>query len=138
MPSSWEMSYAEFPGPTALHLILDNDGTHGHPRGQRWLSRHPRFVLHFIPTSSSWLNLIERWFAELSQKAVRRGAFHRVRDLQRTIVAFLKSWNANPTPFGWTASVERLLEKIARARHRLGQIEPGGTQPKRRPKVARR
>lgn len=76
---------AEFPGPTALHLILDNYGTHGHPRVQRWLSRHPRFVLHFIPTSSSWLNQIERWFAELSQKAVRRGAFHSLRDLQHTI-----------------------------------------------------
>src|SRR6266498_3070923 len=89
---------AEFPDGKALHLILDNYGTHGHERVQRWLARHPRFVLHFIPTSSSWLNLIERWFAELSQKAVRRGVFHSVRDLQRTITAFLDSWNANPTP----------------------------------------
>jgi transposase len=122
---------AEFPGAVTLHLILDNYGTHGHPRVQRWLQRHPRFVLHFIPTSSSWLNLIERWFAELEQKAVRRGAFRSVRDLQRTISDFLDTWNAHPTPFVWTASVERILEKIARARKRLEQIKPGCTQPKR-------
>ncbi len=122
---------AEFPGKVALHLILDNYGTHGHVRVQRWLKRHPRFVLHFIPASSSWLNLIERWFAELDQKAVRRGAFRSVRDLQRAITSFLEQWNARPTPFVWTASVERILEKIARARHRLEQIEPGSTQPNR-------
>ena len=79
----------EFPDGKTLHLILDNYGTHGHASVRRWLARHPRFVLHFIPTSSSWLNLIERWFAELSQKAVRRGAFRSVRDLQRCIDAFL-------------------------------------------------
>ena len=123
----------EFHGPTALHLILDNYGTHGHPRVQRWLARHPRFVLHFIPTSSSWLNLIERWFAELSQKAVRRGAVHSVRDLQRAIAEFLTAWNAAPAPFVWTASVERILEKIARARQRLEHIAPGCSLPKRRP-----
>lgn len=121
---------AEFPGKVALHLILDNYGTHGHASVQRWLKRHPRFVLHFIPTSSSWLNLIERWFAELDQKAVRRGAFRSVRDLQRAISTFLEEWNARPTPFVWTASVERILEKIARARKRLEQIAPGSTQPK--------
>jgi transposase len=129
---------AEFPESKALHLILDNYGTHGHPRVQRWLTRHPRFVLHFIPTSSSWLNLIERWFAELSQKAVRRGTFHSVGDLQRTIAEFLAAWNTNPTPFVWTASVERILEKIARCRQRLEQIDPGCTQPKRRSKAARK
>lgn len=122
---------AEFPGKVALHLILDNYGTHGHLRVQRWLKRHPRFVLHFIPTSSSWLNLIERWFAELDQKAVRRGAFRSVRDLQRAITSFLAQWNARPTPFVWTASVERILEKIARARKRLEQIDRGSTPPKR-------
>jgi Integrase core domain. len=122
---------AEFPGNVALHLILDNYGTHGHVRVQRWLKRHPRFVLHFIPTSSSWLNLIERWFAELDQKAVRRGAFRSVRDLQRTISGFLEQWNAHPTPFVWTASLKRILEKIARARKRLEQIKPGCTQLKK-------
>jgi transposase len=127
---------AEFPDGKALHLILDNYGTHGHVRVQRWLARHPWFALHFIPTSSSWLNLIERWFAELSQKALRRGVFHSVRDLQRAIAEFLAAWNAAPAPFVWTASVESILEKIARARQRLEQIEPGCTQPKRRSSTA--
>jgi transposase len=122
----------EFPGAVTLHLILDNYGTHGHERVRRWLAKHPRFVLHFIPTSSSWLNLIERWFAELSQKAVRRGVFRSVEDLEKAIAAFLAAWNTNPTPFVWTASVEKILEKIARARHRLEQIQPGCSLPKRR------
>lgn len=121
---------AEFPGAASLHLILDNYGTHGHQRVRHWLTRHPRFVLHFIPTSASWLNLVERWFAELSQKAVRRGVFRSVADLERAIVDFLTAWNAAPTPFVWTASVERILEKAARARRRLEQIHPGCTQPK--------
>jgi transposase len=120
----------EFPGGKDLHLILDNYGTHGHPRVLRWLKRHPRFTLHFIPTSSSWLNLIERWFAELDQKAVRRGAFRSVRELQQRITEFLTAWNATPTPFVWTASVDRILEKIARARHRLEQVKPGSTRSK--------
>lgn len=121
----------EFPGEVTLHLILDNYGTHGHERVRRWLAKHPRFVLHFIPTSASWLNLIERWFAELSQKAVRRGVFRSVKDLQRAIQDFLTAWNANPSPFVWTTSVEKLLEKIARCQRRLEQIQPGCTQPKR-------
>ena len=122
----------EFPEDKTLHLILDNYGTHGHERVRRWLAKHPRFVLHFIPTSSSWLNLIEQWFAELSQKAVRRGVFRSVEDLEQAIAAFLAAWNTNPTPFVWTASVEKILEKIARARHRLEEIQPGCSLPKRR------
>lgn len=73
---------------------------------------HPRFVLHFIPTSASWLNLVERWFGELSQKAVRRGVFRSVKELQRAIQEFLSAWNANPSPFVWTASVEKILESL--------------------------
>src|SRR5437588_1793885 len=122
----------EFPETTALHLILDNYGTHGHERVRRWLARHRRFVLHFIPTSSSWLNLVERWFDELSQKAVRRGAFRSVADLQYAIEEFLQAWNANPTPFVWTATVETILEKLARCRRRLEQVQPGCTKPKSR------
>ena len=121
---------AEFPGPVTLHLILDNYGTHGHEQVRRWLAKHPRFVLHFIPTSSSWLNLVERWFAELSQKAVRRGVFHSVQDLEAAIHAFTVAWNANPAPFVWTASVEKILEKIARCQRRLEQIQPGCTKTK--------
>jgi len=123
---------AEFPGEVVLHLILDNYGTHGHERVRRWLTKHPRFVLHFIPTSSSWLNLVERWFAELSQKAVRRGVFRSVEDLQQAIKDFMNAWNSNPTPFVWTASVEKILEKLDRCRRRLEQIQPGCTKPRRR------
>jgi transposase len=120
---------AEFPDTTELHLILDNYGTHGHERVRRWLTKHPRFVLHFIPTSSSWLNLVERWFEELSEKAVRRGAFRSVADLEQVIEEFLEAWNSNPTPFVWTATVESILEKLARCRRRLEQIQPGCTTP---------
>jgi transposase len=122
----------EFPGEVGLHLILDNYGTHGHERVRRWLAKHPRFVLHFIPTSSSWLNLVERWFAELSQKAVRRGVFRSVDDLQQAIKEFMSAWNANPTPFVWTATVEKILQKLDRCRRRLEQIQPGCTKPNRR------
>lgn len=121
----------EFPGQVALHLILDNYGTHGHPKVRRWLERHPRFVLHFIPTSSSWLNLVERWFGELTQKAVRRGVFRSVAELEQAIADFLTAWNTRPVPFVWTASVEKILEKVARCQRRLEQIQPGCTQPKR-------
>ena len=120
----------EFPETTALHLILDNYGTHGHEQVRRWLAKHPRFVLHFIPTSSSWLNLVERWFEELSEKAVRRGAFHSVADLEHAIEDFMHAWNVNPTPFVWTATVETILEKLARCRRRLEQVQPGCTKPK--------
>jgi hypothetical protein len=99
---------------------------------RRWLARHPRFVLHFIPTSASWLNLVERWFAELSEKAVRRGAFRSVEELQRAIHEFLAAWYANPSPFVWTASVEKILEKFTRAQRRLEQIQTGSTQPRRK------
>lgn len=120
----------EFPQAVALHLILDNYGTHGHEKVKQWLARHPRFVLHFIPTSSSWLNLVERWFAELTEKAIRRRAFRSVEDLEKVIADFLTSWNTNPSPFVWTATVEKILEKISRARSRLEQIKPGCSQPR--------
>ena len=119
----------EFPGSMELHLILDNYGTHGHQKVRRWLAQHPRFVLHFIPTSSSWLNLVERWFTELSQKAVRRGVFHSVADLERAIAEFTSAWNASPTPFVWTATVEKILEKLERCRRRLEELQPGSTKP---------
>ena len=122
----------EFPTDKTLHLILDNYGTHGHPKVRQWLAKHPRFVLHFIPTSSSWLNLVERWFAELSQKAVRRGTFQSVEDLEQAIQAFMQAWNSNPSPFVWTATVEKIVEKLERCRRRLEQIKPGSTQPKGR------
>ena len=124
----------EFPGKRQLHLILDNYGTHKTQEVQAWLKRHRRFVPHFIPTSSSWLNLVERWFAELTQKALRRGIFLSVSDLQEAIHAFLAAWNTDPKPFVWTAKLEDILEKIARARAKLESIRPGSTLPRRRQK----
>ena len=123
---------SEFPPPSNLHLILDNYAIHGHARVRTWLRQRPRFALHFIPTSSSWLNLIERWFAELEQKAVRRGAFRSVEELQRAIDEFLAAWNDEPVPYTWTASVERILTKVERCRQRLEQIRPGCTLPSTR------
>ncbi len=125
----------EFPGLTPLHLVMDNYGTHKHPKVQAWLKRHPRFIPHFVPTSSSWLNLVERWFGELTSKRVRRGSFSSVEDLQKAIGEFLDAWNENPKPFVWTATVESIQQKLARCRQTLEQIQPGCTQPrKRRPK----
>jgi len=124
----------EFPGNRQLHLVLDNYGTHKTPEVQAWLKRHRRFVPHFIPTSSSWLNLVERWFGELTRKAVRRGVFFSVPDLVQAIEAFLAAWNADPQPFVWTAKLEEILQKIERARAKLESIQPGCTQPRRRQK----
>jgi transposase len=123
---------AEFPPGLSLHLVLDNYGTHKEPHVVAWLKRHPRFVCHFIPTSSSWLNLVERWFAELSEKAIRRGAFVSVPDLVEAIEAFLAAWNEAPRPFIWTATVENIVQKLQRARAKLEQVKPGCTQPRRR------
>lgn len=127
---------AEYAGEQELHLILDNYGTHKTPPVQRWLARHPRFKVHFIPTSSSWLNLVERWFGDLTGKAVRRGSFASVPDLIVAIEAFIAAWNRNPKPFIWQAKAEDILAKIERCRRRLEQIQPGCTLPKRRKKAA--
>lgn len=118
----------EFPGAIELHLIMDNYGTHKHPRVQRWLKRHPRFVPHFIPTSSSWLNLVERWFGELTGKRIRRGVFVSVEDLQAAIEEFLRAWNGDPKPFLWTATVDSIVEKLSRCKQTLEKIKPGCTR----------
>ena len=124
----------EFPGDRELHLVLDNYGTHKTPEVSAWLKRHQRFVPHFIPTSSSWLNLVERWFGELTEKAVRRGAFVSVPDLVQAIEGFLAAWNTDPQPFVWRAKLEEILQKIERARAKLESIQPGCIQPRRRQK----
>ena len=108
---------AEFPGEVALHLVMDNYGTHTHPNVQAWLKRHPRFVSHFVPTRSSWLNLVERWFGELTRKRIRRGSFASVADLHQAIEEFLLAWNENPKPFVWTATVESINLETAVAAH---------------------
>ena len=125
----------EFPEKLKLHLVLDNYGTHKHPKVQSWLERHPRFTLHFIPTSSSWLNQVERWFGELTQKAVRRGAFISVAELQEVIEQFLQAWNEAPRPFVWTATVEKIMAKVERARQKLEEIKPGWSQQEKAEKA---
>ena len=122
----------EFPGTVPLHLVMDNYGTHKHATVRAWLKRHSRFTLHFVPTSSSWLNLVERWFGHLDQKAIRRGVFRGVDDLQAAIAAFLKAWNKDPKPFVWTATVESITEKLSRCRQTQEKIQPGCTMPRTR------
>ncbi|WP_446773381.1 IS630 family transposase [Macellibacteroides fermentans] len=117
----------EFPAEMKLHMVLDNYGTHKHPKVKGWLQRHPRFVLHFIPTGSSWLNLIERWFGELTGKRIRRGIFVSVPALIAAIDEYCAAWNENPKPLIWTATVESIVEKLARCRQTLEKIKPGCT-----------
>ena len=105
-----------------LHLIIDNYATHKHPRVKSWLRRHPRFHLHFIPTSSSWLNMVERWFREITDKRIRRGSFSSVPHLIAAIEAYLNGHNQNPRIFTWTASTERILAKVARSKEVLGTL----------------
>jgi transposase len=122
----------EFPADLKLHVVMDNYGTHKHPRIQNWLKRHPRFVPHFIPTSSSWLNLVERWFGEITSKRIRRGVFVSVEDLEDAIAEFLAVWNSDPKPFVWTATVESIVAKLSRCKQTLERIKPGCTRPRTR------
>jgi transposase len=124
----------EFPA-VDLHLIMDNYGTHKEPHVQAWLAKHPRFHCHFIPTSSSWLNLVERWFGEISAKAIRNGSFLSVPELEQAIQEFLAAWNKAPRPFVWTAKVADILAKLNRARRKLEEIKPGCTTRKTREKA---
>lgn len=102
------------PAEVDLHLIVDNYGTHKHPRVQRWIRRHPRFHLHFTPTASSWLNMVERWFSDLSTKRIRRGSFKNLKELIVAIKQYIESHNQNPKVFVWTASVEAIMRKISK------------------------
>jgi transposase len=102
-----------------LHLIVDNYSAHKHPRVLNWLKRHPRFHLHFTPTSSSWLNMVERWFREITDKRIRRGSFKSVPDLIKAIMQYLDNHNQNPKVFVWSASVERIMTKIAKCKEAL-------------------
>jgi len=102
-----------------LHLIVDNYGTHKHPRVKSWLKRHPRFHLHFIPTSSSWLNMVERWFGEITAQRIRRGSFKNVKELIKVITEYIESHNQNPKAFVWTASVENIMRKISKCKDLL-------------------
>ena len=110
----------ETPSDLDLHLILDNSSTHKSPPVQRWLRRHPRVHFHFTPTSSSWLNLVERWFRDLSQKRLRRGSFDSVADLITAIEQYLATYNVTPTRFTWTKDADLILAKIDRCKAALG------------------
>jgi transposase len=111
----------EVPAHLDVHLVLDNSSTHKTPAIQRWLAAHPRFVLHFTPTSASWLNLVERWFAELTNKLLRRGAHRSVRQLNADIRAWIDTWNEQPRPFVWTKSADQILDSIARYCERINE-----------------
>ena len=112
----------QVPKGLEIHLILDNYATHKHPNVKDWLNKHPRFHLHFTPTSSSWLNLVERWFRDITDKAIRRGVFKSVPDLIEAIEKYLNANNKNPKPFIWTQSAEAILEKVKRGRVALNQL----------------
>jgi len=112
----------ETPAHIDLHLIVDNYGTHKHPRVTSWLRRHPRFNLHFIPTSSSWLNMVERWFRELTDKRIRRGSFRNVRELISAIREYVGNHNQNPHVFTWNASAESILLKVAKCKEALDSL----------------
>jgi transposase len=105
-----------------LHLIVDNYGTHKHPRVKSWLRRHPRFHLHFIPTSSSWLNLVERWFREITDKRIRRASFTSVPQLVAAIQDYLKCHNQNPRVFAWHTSADNIMAKIVKCKEALGTL----------------
>jgi transposase len=112
----------EVPRGLEVHLILDNYGSHKHANVLKWLERHPRFHMHFVPTSSSWLNLVERWFGMLTDRAVRRGVFHSVPQLVEAIQAFLSAHNDDPMPFVWTAKADDIIAKVRRGRAALDTI----------------
>src|SRR3954447_2750026 len=98
----------------AIHLVLDNYGTHKHPEVKRWLAARPRYHVRFTPTSSSWLNQIERWFAEITRKRIRRGTFRSVRGLIKTIRDYIRVYNKNPRPFQWVATASRIIRKVSK------------------------
>ena len=104
----------EVPAEYAVHVVLDNASTHKTPAVKRWLLAHPRFVLHFTPTSSSWLNLVERWFGELTTKKLQRGTHRSVRALNADIRDWITTWNDNPRPYVWTKTADQILDSIAR------------------------
>jgi len=105
-----------------LHLIVDNYATHKHPDVQHWLAKHPRVVMHFTPTSASWLNMVERFFRDLSEKRLRRDSFTSVADLEQAIAQYIEHHNKNPTPFIWTASAGDILAKVTRAKAALARV----------------
>jgi hypothetical protein len=120
--ASCERSIARSPRLRTSISSLDNYGTHGHANVENWLAKHPRFQLHFVPTSSSWLNMVECWFGLLTEQAIRRGSFGSVPELIAAIQEYLDSHNDDPKPFIWAATVEELIAKVRRGRAALQSI----------------
>jgi hypothetical protein len=106
----------------AVHVIVDNYATHKHPNVKAWLSKHPRFHMHFTPTSASWVNLVERFFRDLTEERIRRGVFRSVDELKAAITQYLEHRNANPKPYRWTATPDAILAKVAKAKEMLGTL----------------
>jgi len=100
------------PRRLSIHLVVDNYSTHKQPEVKRWFAARPRFHVHFVPTGSSWLNLVERWFAEITRKRIRRGTLRNVHELIRAIMQYIQENNRDPRPFVWTASVATIMRKI--------------------------
>ena len=113
----------ETPQDKDLHLIVDNYATHKHANVKKWLKKHPRFHIHFTPTSSSWLNLVERWFGEITDKRIRRGVFKSEKDLIDAIMSYIQNHNDNPKTYIWTVKAEDILKKVHRARAVLDKME---------------
>jgi transposase len=115
----------ETPKDKALHLICDNYATHKHPKVRQWLEKHPRFIVHFTPTSASWLNMVERFFRDITTERLRRGVFASVPDLVSAIDGYVDHHNENPKPFIWTAKANDILQKVIRANRRLSSKQNG-------------
>ena len=111
------------PADKEVHIICDNYATHKHEKVKRWLKRNPRFHLHFTPTSASWLNMVERFFRDLTERSVRRGVFRNVKELTQALEAHIEAHNANPRPFIWTAAAADILEKVKRGRSKLNKVQ---------------
>jgi transposase len=118
-----DAALARRPG-TAIHVVMDNYGTHKHPRVREWFVRHPEFVPHFTPTSSSWLNQVERFFAQITERRIRRGAFKSVAELEHAIDDYLRSHNKQPRPFVWTKNADLILHKVRKLAERLAPNKP--------------
>ena len=112
----------ETPKNLDLHLIVDNYGSHKTPKVRQWLSKHPRFKMHFTPTSASWLNMVERFFSELTTKRIRRGVFRSVKDLETAVMDFVKKHNEEPKIFTWTKDADTILSKVAKCKEALGTV----------------
>ena len=105
-----------------VHLIVDNYATHKHPNVKAWVAKHPRFHMHFTPTSASWVNLVERFFRDITEERIRRGVFRSVTELKQAIAEYLQQRNANPKPYKWTAKPDTILAKVAKAKEKLETV----------------